>query len=136
MGFKSRSRQRISVRRAYEPPNSSDGERYLVDRVWPRGVSRDSLALVDWLPDAGPSHALRRWFGHRPSRWREFRDRYHLELEAAPDRWARLVSAARRGPITLVFGARDAEHNQAIALREYLLRVLSQATSGPKEKRG
>jgi uncharacterized protein YeaO (DUF488 family) len=110
----------IQIRRAYEPPRRGDGYRVLVDRVWPRGVSRDDLRIDAWLPEIAPSTRLRQWFGHDPERWEEFRKRYAAELAGAEDAARELVERARRGRLTLVYGARDPEHNNAVALRAYL----------------
>ncbi len=111
---------KIQIKRAYEDPAPSDGARYLVDRVWPRGKKREDLDLQDWLKDAGPSTELRKWFGHDPARWDEFRKRYFKELAANPMAWQPLLEAARKGPVTLVYGAKVTEHNQAEALKEFL----------------
>lgn len=113
---------RVWLRRAYEPPGRNDGYRVLVDRVWPRGVSREALRLDAWDRDVAPSDALRRWYGHRPERWEEFRRRYRIELSegAAQAALQALAERARAGRVTLVFGARDAEHSQAAVLRELL----------------
>jgi uncharacterized protein YeaO (DUF488 family) len=110
----------IRTRRAYEPPGRSDGQRILVDRVWPRGVSKQDLALDAWPREVAPSTPLRRWFGHEPARWPGFQERYFAELDAKPDAVADLVARARSGRLTLVYGARDPDHNQAVALRAYL----------------
>lgn len=110
------------MKRAYEPPAPDDGIRVLVDRVWPRGRSREALALAGWERDVAPSDELRRWFGHDPGRWDAFRRRYRVELET-PDRQAalaRLAALARTGTLTLVYGAADEDHNQAVVLREVL----------------
>ncbi len=115
-------RMKIHTKRAYDSPSPADGERYLVDRLWPRGVKRDELAIAGWLKEAAPSDALRKWFGHDPARWEAFRQRYYEELDANPAAWQPLLEIARRGPLTLVYGAKDIEHNQAIALKEYLER--------------
>lgn len=111
----------IRIKRVYEPPESGDGARFLVDRLWPRGVGKESLRLDGWLRELAPSDALRRWFGHDPSRWAEFRRRYRLELAGKPDALAELRAAAARGPVTLLYAARDPLHNQAVVLRELLL---------------
>lgn len=112
---------RIWIRRAYEPPTRNDGARILVDRVWPRGVTKDAAALTEWMRAVAPSNDLRRWFGHDPRRWAEFRRRYRAELrhdrEAAAALVA-LVERARAGRVTLVYGAHDRDHNQAVVLRE------------------
>jgi len=110
----------IAIKRAYEPPAPDDGQRFLVDGLWPRGVARESLKLDGWLKELAPSAPLRRWFGHDPARWARFQRRYFAELDAKPWAWAPLVEAARRGPVTLVFAARDATHSNAAALRTYL----------------
>lgn len=120
----------IRVKRAYEKPAEGDGARFLVDRLWPRGVSKAALALDDWLKDVAPSDALRRWFGHDPAKWDEFVRRYHAELDAHPEAWQPLADAARRGEVTLVFGARDVAHNDAVALRGYLMAALGQPATG------
>jgi uncharacterized protein YeaO (DUF488 family) len=113
----------IRLKRAYEEPSEGDGTRILVDRIWPRGVARDDAALDDWFRDVAPSDELRTWFGHEPSRWREFRRRYWEELDEMPEPVERLEGLARKGRLTLVYGARDEEHNNARALKEYLERA-------------
>ncbi|GIW20961.1 MAG: hypothetical protein KatS3mg065_1257 [Chloroflexota bacterium] len=112
----------IRIKRAYDPPDPADGRRVLVDRVWPRGLSKETLAVERWARDLAPSDDLRRWFGHDPARWEEFRRRYRLEL-AAPEREAdleELATIARTGTLTLVYSARDEEHNQARVLAEVI----------------
>jgi uncharacterized protein YeaO (DUF488 family) len=109
----------------YDPPSPTDGKRFLVDRLWPRGVSASTLRIDGWLKDVAPSDALRRWFGHDPRRWDEFVRRYSAELDARPQAWAPLLQAAREGPVTLLFSARDTAHNNAVALRAYLLQRLA-----------
>ena len=116
---------RIGISRAYDRPLSERGARFLVDRVWPRGVTKEELHLDAWLRDAAPSDELRRWFGHDPKRWREFVSRYRTELDAHPDCLEPILEAVAKGPVTLLFGARDPEHNQAVVLREYLLAKLA-----------
>lgn len=110
----------IRLKRAYDPPSDDDGERYLVDRLWPRGVRKDDLQIDGWLKDAAPSADLRKWFGHDPEKWPEVRERYRRELEERPEAWQPLLDAARRGTVTLVYAARDVEHNNAVVLREVL----------------
>jgi uncharacterized protein YeaO (DUF488 family) len=110
----------IQIRRAYDPPGRGDGYRVLVDRVWPRGVSKDDLDLDEWRKEIAPSTRLRKWFGHDPQRWREFQKRYFVELEGKQDSVRELMKRARQGRVTLVYGARDPEHNQAVALSAYL----------------
>jgi uncharacterized protein YeaO (DUF488 family) len=117
----------ITVKRAYEPVSRADGTRFLVERLWPRGVSKADLRIEAWLKDVGPSTELRKWFSHDPARWDDFRKRYRRELDAHPLTWQPIVSAARRGPVTLVYSSHDTEHNNAVALQEYLARK----TRGP-----
>ncbi|HET9015859.1 MAG TPA: DUF488 family protein [Thermomicrobiaceae bacterium] len=123
----------IRRRRAYEPPEPGDGLRVLVDRVWPRGLSRDELHIARWERDLAPSTELRRWFGHDPARWPEFRTRYRQELASgeARDALARLADEARRGTVTLVYGARDTEHNQAAVLEEAVADQVAGDASAP-----
>ncbi len=122
----------IRIRRVYDPPGEDDGTRVLVDRIWPRGVKREKAALDAWLPEVAPSPELRRWFGHRPERWPEFRRRYLAELDSPTPAAARdlgqLRALARSGPLTLLYGARDREHNQARVLREWLQATLDRAS--------
>ncbi len=124
---------RIWLRRAYEPPSSVDGSRVLVDRLWPRGVSRVELRLDAWTRHLAPTDELRHWFDHEPSRWEEFRSRYRQELAScagpAADELADLVDRVGRGRVTLVFGARDPEHNNAVVLRTHLAELVSSPTS-------
>jgi uncharacterized protein YeaO (DUF488 family) len=118
----------IRLRRAYDRGvEPGDGRRVLVDRVWPRGLTREELALDSWLRDVAPSTELRTWFGHRPERWEEFQRRYREELARAPRRELvdELVAAARREPVTLLFGARDQRHNQAVVIRDVVEERLS-----------
>jgi uncharacterized protein YeaO (DUF488 family) len=114
----------IDLKRAYDPPTKSDGRRILVDRVWPRGIAKDDLQIDAWLKDLAPSTGLRKWFGHDPAKWDEFRKRYALELEQRPEALEELVEKARAGHVTLVFSAKDTQHNNAVALRENLERRL------------
>jgi uncharacterized protein YeaO (DUF488 family) len=113
----------IQVKRVYEAAEPQDGARFLVERLWPRGMKKESLQMDGWLKEVAPSTALRQWFGHDPARWAEFQRRYTAELDAAPDAWAPLVAAARHGTVTLLYSARDTEHNAALALRDYLERA-------------
>lgn len=110
------------IKRVYEPASPDDGYRVLVDRLWPRGVSKERARLDEWLRDVAPSASLRRWFGHDPARWDEFRRRYAAELASHADLLDALRRRARRGRVTLLFGARDTEHNDAVALRDILTR--------------
>lgn len=111
----------IQLKRAYEPPAPDDGARILIDRLWPRGVKKEDAAIDEWIKEIAPSTELRKWFGHDPERWREFRRRYQSELRQHPDGIERLRALARRGPITLVYAAHDEAHNDAVVLKELLL---------------
>jgi uncharacterized protein YeaO (DUF488 family) len=111
----------VRIKRAYEPPARGDGTRVLVDRLWPRGVSKADAGITQWMKDVAPSSELRKWFGHDPARWEEFRRRYRAELAARKALVAQLRELARKGPLTLVYSARDQAHNQAVVLRETLL---------------
>ena len=110
----------IRVKRVYEPHEPDDGPRFLVDRLWPRGMKKEALQIDSWLKDAAPSDALRRWFGHDPFKWEEFCRRYNAELENNSAAWHPLLDLARMQDITLLYSARDSEHNNAAALRSIL----------------
>jgi len=110
----------VKIKRIYEDPDPADGRRFLVDRLWPRGLSKDRACLERWLKEIAPSDELRRWFGHDPARWQEFRTRYRRELEAQGPLLDELLSLARKESITLLYAARDEEHNNAAVLRELL----------------
>jgi uncharacterized protein YeaO (DUF488 family) len=118
----SRSTKRIDVRlkRAYEPAAASDGYRVLIDRLWPRGITRDAARLDEWAREPAPSGELRRWFGHDPKRFAEFRRRYTAELGGQEEKLRELRRRARGGPLTLVYGAHDKEHNDAVVLAQIL----------------
>ncbi|HEY9537152.1 MAG TPA: DUF488 domain-containing protein [Kiloniellaceae bacterium] len=120
---------RLAVKRAYDPPASADGQRVLVDRVWPRGVTKEALRLAVWLKEAAPSTALRKWFGHDPAKWDGFRTRYFRELDAQPEAVATLLERCARGKVTLVYGAKDTAHNQAVALQDYLMKASKEGTA-------
>ncbi len=111
----------IRVRRVYDPPTAEDGLRVLVDRVWPRGMSKEKVRAHTWCQEIAPSAALRKWFGHDRTRWEEFKRRYFVELDAQGEAVARLAAEAAKGRLTLLFSAREADYNQAVALKEYLL---------------
>ena len=111
----------VKLKRAYEPPAVEDGTRILVDRLWPRGIKKADAAFDLWMKDVAPSTGLRQWFGHETDRWQEFRRRYVDELRQKSDLVDELRALARKGPITLVFGAHDQTHNDAAVLREILL---------------
>jgi len=110
----------IRLKRAYEPPSGDDGARYLVDRLWPRGVKKEDLHVEGWLKEVAPSTELRKWFGHDPAKWDEFQERYRRELDDNAEAWQPLLGAARKGTLTLVYGAKDTEHNDAVVLRDVL----------------
>ncbi len=110
----------IAVKRIYEAPAIADGQRVLVDRIWPRGVSKEHAALALWLKDIAPSDELRKWFGHEPERWAEFRKRYGAELDRNGEAVARLHALLGQGKVTLLYGAHDEAHNNAVALAGYL----------------
>lgn len=114
----------IQVQRVYGAPKDGRGRRFLVDRLWPRGVRKADLHVDGWLKDVAPSDSLRRWFGHDPERWAAFVRRYRAELDEHPEAWKPLRDAARRGRVVLLFGAKDEEHNNAVVLRRYLERRL------------
>ncbi len=114
----------IKIKRVYEPVEPSDGRRFLVDRVWPRGMRKDAAHVEAWVKEAGPSDELRKWFGHDPERWTQFRRRYLRELDQRKDVVAPLVQAAREGDITLVYSARDEQHNQAVVIKGVLEELL------------
>ena len=116
----------IQIRRIYEPPAPEDGARVLVDRLWPRGVKKERLRLTGWLREVAPGDALRQWFKHDPAKWNEFQRRYAAELESNPQAWQPLLQAARKGNVTLLFGAKDPEHNNAVALKAFLEQKLAQ----------
>src|ERR1041385_1698311 len=110
----------IQVKRVYELPKASDGARFLVDQLWPRGLKKADVKVQDWAKAVAPSTQLRRWFGHDPAKWKEFQQRYFAELEKNRDAWQPLFEAAGESNITLVFGARDVEYNNAVALKSFL----------------
>lgn len=113
-------RRIVGLKRAYDAPAPGDGMRILVDRLWPRGVSKASARIDLWLKEIAPSTELRKWFGHDPAKWPGFRGRYFRELDENREAVERLLALARRGKVTLVYGAKDRERNDAVALREYL----------------
>ena len=116
----------IKVRRVYDPEEQGEGARFLVDRLWPRGVSKGSLDYQAWLKEVAPSDELRRWYGHDPEKWEEFQRRYAAELDGKKESWQPLVEAARRGDVTLLYSAKERQHNNAVALKRYLEQQLSE----------
>ncbi len=115
----------LQLKRVYDSPAESDGTRFLVERLWPRGIKKTDLPMDGWLKDVAPSDELRRWFGHEPAKWDEFRRRYFAELDQHPEAVRPLLDKARRGRVTLLYSARDTEHNNAVALKEYVQRHLA-----------
>jgi uncharacterized protein YeaO (DUF488 family) len=118
---------KIKLKRAYERPDLGDGTRILVDRLWSRSIKKADAAIDRWLRDIAPSAELRRWFAHRPERWREFRRRYLTELHERPELIEEIRKAARGGPVTLVYAARDEAHNDAVVLKELLTGVSAES---------
>jgi uncharacterized protein YeaO (DUF488 family) len=112
----------IRIKRVYEPKARADGRRFLVERLWPRGLPKEALAADAWMKDVAPTTELRKWFAHRIERWAGFRRRYEAELKARPEAWAPLLDAATRSTVTLLYSARDCDHNGAVVLREFLMR--------------
>lgn len=117
-----KDKRQIRIKRAYEAPARSDGVRILVDRVWPRGVTKGELRLDDWVKEVAPSTELRKWFDHDPMKWREFQDRYARELNERPEAVERVMAMCGAGIVTLVFGSRETRYNNAVALKAYLER--------------
>jgi uncharacterized protein YeaO (DUF488 family) len=110
----------LQLKRAYDPVSPDDGTRILIDRLWPRGISKEKLKIESWDREVAPSTALREWFGHDPAKWNDFKRRYFAELLRNPSGWRFLLDAARKGRLTLIYSAKDTEHNDAVALKEFL----------------
>ena len=110
----------LKIKRVYEPAEASDGTRFLVERLWPRGMKKEELKMKSWLKEVAPSPWLRRWYGHDPEKWEEFQQRYRAELESNPDGWTPILEAAKRGDVTLLYSARDTEHTSARLLKTFL----------------
>ena len=121
----------IRVKRVYEPASPQDGARFLVDRLWPRGIKKEAVPAGAWLKEVAPSNELRHWYGHEPDKWEEFQRRYAAELESLPESWQPLLAAARQGPVTLLFSARNTDLNNAVALKVFLEKRL-----GERPRRG
>jgi uncharacterized protein YeaO (DUF488 family) len=113
---------KIKIKRVYEPPEKDDGTRILVDRLWPRGLTKEKAAVDLWLKDLAPSTELRKWFAHDPAKWAEFKRRYHDEISRNTEQLALLKNQREKGQVTLLYGAKDKEHNEAIVLQEILNR--------------
>lgn len=110
----------IQLKRVYDEARAQDGERILIERLWPRGIKKTALKFDAWVKEAGPSHALRRWFGHDPAKWDEFQRRYFAELDSKPEVWKPIVEATAKRPVTLLYSSHDTAHNNAVALKKYL----------------
>lgn len=126
-----KNKMNIPIKRVYEEPAPQDGTRILVDRLWPRGLTKEKAKVDLWLKDVAPSTELRKWFAHDPTRWTEFQTRYRDELKANKQPLSLLEQAAAKGPATLVYGARDQQHNEAVVLQE-ILQKASQKLSPSK----
>lgn len=116
----------VKLKRAYEAASQSDGTRILVDRMWPRRISKEKAKIDLWLKDLAPSKELRKWFGHDPDKWEEFQDKYFQELENNQDQVKTLVEQVRQDPVTLVYSAKDPEHNNAVVLKKYLHKMVEE----------
>ena len=110
----------LKIKRVYEDPTRDDGVRFLVERLWPRGIRKDGLKMKAWLKDVSPSPDLRKWYSHDTSRWAEFQKRYRKELKSNAEAWQPILDAAKHGNVTLLYSARDVEHNSALLLKEFL----------------
>jgi uncharacterized protein YeaO (DUF488 family) len=119
----------IQLKRVYDEPGAHDGVRFLVERLWPRGIRKTELQIDGWEKDAGPSTQLRKWFAHDPKKWREFQQKYFAELDTRPDAWEPILKAAERDTITLLYSSHDTEHNNALALKGYLEAKLARSST-------
>jgi uncharacterized protein YeaO (DUF488 family) len=126
----------IKLKRVYEQEAPDDGVRYLIERLWPRGMKKESLHIDAWLKDAGPSTELRKWFGHDPEKWNEFRRRYFAELDRAPAAWAPIREASQRNTVTLLYSSHDTERNNAVALKEYIERKIGTRARAARRTHG
>lgn len=133
---KSVKKSTIQLKRAYDRVDSADGTRFLVERLWPRGVKKTDLPIEAWLKKIAPSTALRRWFGHDPKKWSEFRRRYFHELTANADALEPIIKASRMGPVTLIYSSHDTEHNNAVALKFFVEAKIGRSKSGNMYFRG
>ena len=111
---------KISIKRVYEKADKKDGIRILVDRLWPRGLTKEKAGIGLWLKEVAPTTELRKWFGHDPAKWKGFQKRYHQELKSNKEQIAELKEQGKKGIVTLVYGAKDEEHNEALVLKEWL----------------
>jgi uncharacterized protein YeaO (DUF488 family) len=110
----------LKIKRVYEDPKREDGTRFLVERLWPRGFKKEELKMKAWLKDVAPSQDLRKWYSHDVAKWDEFQKRYWTELKSRPAAWQPLLEAAKKGTVTLLYSAKDTEHNSALVLKEFL----------------
>ena len=117
----------IELKRVYDDPSKQDGKRFLIERLWPRGIRKQDLAMDEWLKEAGPSTELRKWFSHDPAKWEQFRKKYFAELDSRPEAWAPIRESAGRHTVTLLYSSHDAEHNNAVALKQYVERKLARS---------
>jgi uncharacterized protein YeaO (DUF488 family) len=124
----------LRIKRTYDPAARGDGRRILVERLWPRGMTKQAVAADAWMKDVAPSTALRRWFNHQEDRWEEFRRRYRQELAANPGAWQPILDAQRRGTVTLLYSAHDVSHNGAVVLRDFLAGRAAASPRGAKRK--
>ena len=125
----------IKIKRAYDAEEKSDGARFLVDQLWPRGIRKESLPFESWLKDVAPSPPLRKWFNHDPAKWKEFQRRYFAELKKHPEALQPLLEAANERDVTLLFSAHETEHNNAVALKLYLEKSLRRRKPAAQSKR-
>jgi uncharacterized protein YeaO (DUF488 family) len=124
----------LYLKRVYQPASPADGARYLVERLWPRGIRRASLKLDAWLKDVAPSDGLRRWFSHDPEKWMEFRRKYFSELRNHQEAWGEILRTARQRKVTLLFSSHDTQHNNAVALKEFLEARSTEKSAGRPQK--
>ena len=124
----------IKLKRVYESMGNDDGKKFLVERLWPRGVKKTALANAVWLKDVAPSTELRKWFGHDPKKWEDFQRRYRVELKEHQAVLGSILEAARRGTVTLLYSSHDTEHNNAVVLRDYLQRKLGSDRQSKRSK--
>jgi uncharacterized protein YeaO (DUF488 family) len=110
----------LKIKRVYEPAEASDGVRFLVERLWPRGMKKESLKMKAWLKEVAPGPSLRKWYSHDPDKWEEFQRRYRAELESNPESWQPILEEAKLSDVTLLYSARDTEHNSALLLKSFL----------------
>jgi len=122
----------IKLKRVYDPVADDDGTRFLVERQWPRGIKKSDLQMQAWLKDVAPSSSLRQWFSHDPKKWNDFRERYFRELRSNVRALEPLMAAAKQGTVTLLYSSRDSEHNNAVALRDYIEGQSRKNRSSPK----